>query len=348
MNTKNSVIRELDPLKLNYIPDKFINRNKEINKLQSFISDTSRRTGTTLLITGEPGTGKTHVTLKKLHEHLDSTDFCYIPCKRCDSQYKVLRQIFSKVFNKQINRGFHTATLQRELEQQGSLNLVLVLDNIEFLLQNDGDSLLYFLSRINNPGLSMVCITSNTEIVESELGERTYSSLNPRKIVFKSYSSQDISKILVHRAKLSLHPNTLHQKAMKKIINNVTDIRIGLKWLETAAVNAEQLIGEGIVSETREHAKQEFIQNILNDFTFHHELLYLSIKELSKGSEKTLQTGEVYKKYRETCTLYEEDALSNRRISDYIKHLELLNLIQAEYHYGGSKGKTRDITPNEL
>ena len=35
------------------------------------------------------------------------------------------------------------------------------------------------------------------------------------------------------------------------------------------------------------------------------------------------------------------EEVSNRHISDFLKHLELLNLIEVEYHYGGNIGKTR-------
>ncbi|MFB6199859.1 MAG: hypothetical protein ABEJ83_03195, partial [Candidatus Nanohaloarchaea archaeon] len=48
------------------------------------------------------------------------------------------------------------------------------------------------------------------------------------------------------------------------------------------------------------------------------------------------------------CTAYDEEALSNRRISDYLQHLELLNLVEVDYYYGGEKGKTREISLSEI
>jgi cell division control protein 6 len=38
-----------------------------------------------------------------------------------------------------------------------------------------------------------------------------------------------------------------------------------------------------------------------------------------------------------------EATLSTRRLSDFLKQLELLDLIDADYHYGGREGKTREI-----
>jgi len=55
----------------------------------------------------------------------------------------------------------------------------------------------------------------------------------------------------------------------------------------------------------------------------------------------TIRTGDIYTRYEELCK--SSNALSKRRLSDFLKQLELLNLIKAEYHYGGQKGKTRDV-----
>lgn len=79
------------------------------------------------------------------------------------------------------------------------------------------------------------------------------------------------------------------------------------------------------------------------------QTIYQAIEELTLEREKpVIQTGSIYKRYKLLCQTYEEEPLSERRISDYLKHLELLNLIQAEYHYGGRKGKTREIQLNQL
>ena len=56
-----------------------------------------------------------------------------------------------------------------------------------------------------------------------------------------------------------------------------------------------------------------------------------------------MRTGDIHLKYRELCQTYNENSLTDRRTSDYFKQLEQLNLITSEYHYGGSKGKTREI-----
>lgn len=44
---------------------------------------------------------------------------------------------------------------------------------------------------------------------------------------------------------------------------------------------------------------------------------------------------------------YEENALSNRQISTYFKHFELLDLTNAEYHYGGAERENEGDPVNQ-
>ena len=39
------------------------------------------------------------------------------------------------------------------------------------------------------------------------------------------------------------------------------------------------------------------------------------------------------------------EEVSNRHISDFLKHLKSLNLIEVEYHYGGNMKDTEDTAP---
>lgn len=68
-------------------------------------------------------------------------------CRRNNTQYKVLSDIYRALFDEDINDGFHTATLQQELKHFLAREAVIILDDLDFLLLNNGDDLLYYLSR---------------------------------------------------------------------------------------------------------------------------------------------------------------------------------------------------------
>jgi len=206
---------------------------------------------------------------------------------------------------------------------------------------NDGDSLLYKLSRTNPENLGVVLISSQTVDLSQSLEERTYSSLQPQRIGFEPYTPGEAYQILRKRAENSLKPESLHKNALTYIVSTTQNISQGLTWLQTAVKNTEDRITEEAVKQTRTQAYQSYVDQQLRYFTQHHSLLHQAIEELEKEHGTPIQTGKIYDRYQE---LSQSDSVSNRRLSDFLKHLELLDLVEAEYHYGGRKGKTREVT----
>lgn len=149
-------------------------------------------------------------------------------------------------------------------------------------------------------------------------------------------------EILANRARKSLEPYSLHRQALTYVASNVSNIGIGLHWLQTAAETADDSIGESLVKEVQNQAYQRYVDGRLSELSDHHKLVYQAIEELTTERDR-VYTGEIYDRYMERCEVYNEDVLSDRQISDFLKHLELLDLIEVRYHYGGRKGKTREI-----
>jgi Cdc6-like AAA superfamily ATPase len=162
------------------------------------------------------------------------------------------------------------------------------------------------------------------------------------------YTGEVVYDIILDRARKSLKPQTVQKSSLTYIASKTTNPRIGIQWLKTAAQQADNIITETHVQQIEEKAVNEYINQLLDPFTEHHSLLYQAIQELAENTDTKIRTGDVYQSYQELCQATDLESLSNRRISDYIKTLELLQLIKAEYHYGGSKGKTREIRPNVL
>jgi Cdc6-like AAA superfamily ATPase len=202
--------------------------------------------------------------------------------------------------------------------------------------------LLDYLSRTQ--GISTILISSQTPTLENQIEERTHSSLYPQKIQFEPYTGEYIYDILHQRAQDSLTKQSLHREALTYIASTTSNTAYALHWLKTAAEQAQHVITETLTKEIQDQAYQSYTQELLQTQSRHHQLLYQAIKELDQEQETDfIQTGQVYERYQDLCTTYSETPLSNRRISDYIKHLETLSLITAEYFYGGTNGKTRHI-----
>lgn len=330
-----TVIEDLRPLQNEYLPDPLIDRETEIQQLQNGIRNLQN-----LHIHGPRGTGKTHLT-KKAIKNIDANT-CYISCIQADTQYKALKQILQELTDQKIATGHHTSELQRRIQKQVEVvETVLVLDELDYLLLNDGDDLLYFLTRLN-ADLGLILITANTENLSKQVEERTFSTLQPKRIGFEPFTGEEIYEVLADRARQSLKPRSLRREALTYIASSTQNLGAALTWLRISAEKAEDTITEATVKELREEASQNYTQSQLQKLTQHHRLLYQAIQELDT-EEETVQTGNVYNRYQKISQAYNKEPLSDRRISDYLKQLEQTGLIQSQYHYGGQKGKTREI-----
>jgi orc1/cdc6 family replication initiation protein len=330
-----TVIEDSTPLQQNHLPDKIIDRVDEKEQLRNAPN------GQNLHINGPRGTGKTHLTRKYL-EDLDGRT-CYISCLEHDTQYKALQEFVAQLSHDPVQTGHHTSELQRKVEEHTEvLEVTVVLDELDFLLLNDGDDLLYFLSRLSNP-LRIISITSNTEDLKERIEPRTYSSLHPRRIQLEPYTGQQIFEILADRASKSLKERSLHRNAATYIASSTQNTELALTWLRTAAQHADEAVTEELVRDVREDAYETYIEGRLGKLSQHHRYLYQAIQELSNAKGPVVKTGSIYQRYQKITEEQGGEPLSDRRMSDYLKQLEQLNLIKAEYHYGGEKSKTREI-----
>lgn len=330
-----STIRDVEPLKNNYILEIILDRETESEQLRQTLERLQN-----VHIHGPRGTGKTLVVKKEL-EKLDSNT-CYISCQEQDTQYKVLEQLVNQLTSETVGSGHHTSELQRLLKNQiDVLETTVVLDELDFLLLNDGDDLLYFLSRMEAE-LGLVMVTANHRELRDQLEERTYSTLQPRRIGFEPFTGEEIYKVLAERAKNSMKPRTLRREVLTYIASSTQNLGTALTWLRISAQQAENVVTEEHTRDMITEASQQYTAHQLRNFSQHHRLLYQAIDQLADQQE-SVKTGDVHMKYTELCQTYNTQPLSDRRTSDYLKQLEELNLITSEYYYGGSKGKTRVI-----
>lgn len=339
----STVIRDIEPLEPEFVPDEFLGRDEQQNRLRSVLSPQS--VPSNLHLYGPRGTGKTHLVRHVVDDLPDETFVSFVSCTNQDTQYKVLKQLCYNATGNPIGEGYHTSDLQRLFEKRTNLlRTVVVLDEVNFLLLNDGDDLLYYLSRVrSDDSLSIVTISNNTRDLGSEIGERTYSTLNPEVIDFEPYSAERMFQIFKGRARRSLESKSLQRTALTSIATSTENAAYGLQWLKAAAHNAEKRVTNEIVQRARSSADENYATHLLHDFSAHHTLLYDAVVDATGGGQRIVNSGTIYERYRKLARSSDSKPLSERRVSDFLKHLELLNLIESEYHYGGDHGKTREV-----
>ena len=305
--------------------------------------------GTNLYLYGPRGTGKS-LLVKHALAFIPSGNTCYISCIKHDTQYKVLGQLHTLATNVDLNPGYHTAQLQEMIaEQLSHTDTIVVLDEVDFLFENDGSDLLYFLSRFKRmANLSIVAISANRPSLTGTIDERTYSSLRPRTLHVDPYSEETASDILEHRAEKALSAEAFDTTAISQITSITTNLKLGMYWLAVAAEHSEDVITEDVIWTTQIEAVQFYRKKLLDKLTTHHRVLLAAVYQLTQGRTSTY-TGSLYERYVDLCNPTDCGPLTVRRISDYITHLDLLNLITVKHHPGGETGKTREIrlTPLE-
>lgn len=327
-----------DLLDTETIPDRIINRSPEQETLRAAVA----RTGNVhLYLHGPRGAGKTLLARHALTTSSGTT--CYLSCRTADTQYKVLAELYAQLTGDTVSSGYHTAQLQDRLaDALQNIPAVLVLDDLAFLLQNDGCDLLYYLTRLGQTApVTVIGISANYATLASVVDDRTYSSWQPQQLPIDSYSQAQAARILRSRIQDVIPSAAVTTTAIDRITATSTNITLGLHWLVQAAA-ANDTITVDVVDDVQRDALRQYRTARLSAFTPHHRLVLRAIEQLTDDGG-TVYTGPVYDRYTDLCRFADVSPLTARRISDYITHLKLLNLIDVTHHDGGETGKTREI-----
>lgn len=303
-----------------------------------------------LLLTGPHGTGKTRLIQCVLQELPATTTACYLSCLQYNTQYQVLQRLYELLTGEELASGYQTAQLyNRVAHEVVDHEPVLVLDDVGFLLLNDGNELLYSLSRLPpEHAVQLVVLSASTSALPTALDARTASSFRPRHVSLPPYTSEQTRQILRAYATAREHPSVTSE-ALTEIAVTTENIRLGRHWLNRAAevTDTETPITADDVQVLRADALQRYRTAMLSALSPHHTIVLGAIVQLTADG-RSVYTGEVYDRYTQLCRYRGRAAFSTRRISDFLKHLECLGLITADYYYGGPYGKTRRIRLNGL
>ena len=323
----------------NSLPELIVDRPD----LREALSDAITLPGQHIHLYGPHGTGKTLFARYALQTLPDAKQALYLSGVRFDTQYKVLQRLCEALAGDDLNSGHHTAHLHNKAASLfANQQTVIVLDDIDFLLMNDGNDLFYYLSRLSSD-VTTVAISAHTPTLNTVIDERTYSSLQPHRLTFEPYTPQQRIRIFEeHVANETAQSAT--NDALAHIASTTSNIRLGLIWLNRAAelVAEESVITENDVVTVQDDAVRRYRHAALDAFSRHHTIALKAIQQLTAEIDR-IYTGAVYERY-ETLSRYRGiDPFSTRRISDFLHHLELLGLIKVDHYHGGRHGKTRHI-----
>jgi cell division control protein 6 len=362
-NTRIFMDREV--LRHDYIPDKLPHRDEQIRSVGSTMAPILKGArSSNVFIYGKTGTGKTAVTKyvlsrleMKAKEFGAPVKFCYVNCRLAGSEYRALSSLCQNIGVPVPFTGLSVGEVFDRFRaglDTAKIIYIIVLDEIDALIKIRGDNLLYELTRINETlRRSKVSLTgiSNDLRLKELLDPRVFSSLSEEEIVFSPYDADELKNILLERAKLAFHNDSLSDGALSICAALAAaehgDARRALDLLRVAGEVAERkgasVVTEEHVREAEKRIEHNRVVEVLQNLPLHSKLVILSILHLKNAEARRVITGEIYEVYLELCAELGATPLTQRRLSTLVNELDAMGLLNSKIVSMGRYGRTRKI-----
>ena len=358
---KKSIFKTKKFLDHRFIPETLPHRNEQINTIANYwVEALYNETPEDMTLYGKTGTGKTAVTLyakKQLEEAASNKNrnirIEYIRCTDYNTEYQILAKLCQQLGKPVPYRGWTKAEVVntfRNLFKKNLLGddliLIVILDEVDVILKNDGDSILYTLTRTDNVSIASI---SNYVDFKRFIKPKVKSSLRDREIVFPPYNAQQLKDILTERSKVSFNDGVISEGVIALCsalaAKEEGDARYALDLLKTSGEIADEresdVIKESFVNEAKDRIEHNKITEIIMTLPIQQQKVLEAITYLTKKREE-ITSGLLYDVYKD---LAKNDKVSYRRMFDFINDLELLGLISANtISRGRGKGRTNIIT----
>lgn len=357
---KKTVFKDKKPLDHRFLPENLPHRNEQIMQIAKYWSEALNNvTPSDVTLYGKTGTGKT-AAAKFAKEQLneaakDKNVFVrveYIRCTDYTTEYQVIAQLCQQLGRNVPHRGWTKGEIVntfRDIFRQTSfgkkLILIVILDEIDILLEKDGDGILYTLTRTDNVSILSI---SNYVDFKKFIKPRVMSSLRDKEIVFPPYGADQLADILSERAELAFDEGVLENDVIPlcsaMAAKEEGDARYALDLLRTAgeiAVDEDSDIVRGeYVRQAKDVIEHNKVTDIIRTLPSQQQRVLEAILILTQQNEE-ITSGKLYDTYKEVS---KGDSVTYRRIFDFINELEMLGIISTNtISRGRGKGRTNII-----
>ncbi len=356
------LFKDREVLRHDYLPDKLPHRESQIRLLGGAVAPVLKNARcSNIFIYGKTGTGKTAVAKyvlshleAKAKEYGSSVKFCYVNCRMTGTEYRIFANLSQSVGLIVPFTGLSVGEVfdrfRASLDVSKTI-FIVVLDEVDALIKNRGDGLLYELTRINetlnNSRVSIIGISNDLRLKEF-LDPRVFSSLSEEEMIFRPYDASELRNILFERSKLSFNEGSLSEAALNVCSALAAaehgDARRALDLLRVAGEVAERqgakIVSEDHVKEAEKSIEHNRVVEALKNLTLHSKLVLLSVYHLNKSS---VTTGEIYDVYSKICSELGAGLLTQRRLGTLLSELDVMGLLNAKVVSMGRYGRTKKI-----
>ena len=371
-----NIFQERDVLRPEFIPSHLPHRDLQVQRIAEIVACTLKNSmPSNIFIFGKTGTGKTavvqHVS-ERLNMQLQKSQappskWVFLNCQEVNTGYRVLAKICGEldpedpipiagwpidiIFDKVVEK----------LDQHVKGICFIVLDEIDILVKKAKKShdILYNLARINkrlsNARVNIIGI-SNVLNFKCQLDPRVLSSLGEEEIVFPAYNAMELKDILQNRAEIAFLYEALQEDVIPLCAAIAAkehgDARKALDLLRKAGELAERRgstqVTQHFVYMAQNDMEKDKMKEYCEALPLQSKSILLSIYHMQKSQkDEEIITGEVYNVYTEMIELIPGlSKLTQRRVSELIRELDLAGMINARVKSRGRYGRTKFIKMN--
>lgn len=362
----HSVFVNREVLRHDYVPDALPHRTDQVRTLGEMVAPVLKgERCSNIFVYGKTGTGKTAVMRyvlgrlsQKAAEFNSPVKVCYVNCHTSGTEYRVFSSLCDAVHVQVPFTGLALGEVfdrfKRGLDSRKHV-LITVLDEIDELVKQRGDILLYELTRVNealkHSRTALVGISNDLRFKEF-LDPRVLSSLSEEEIVFKPYDADELQDILLDRAKMAFREGVVSTGAVELCAalaaSEHGDARRALDLLRVAGEVAERenatRLDESHIRRAEKRIEHDRMTEALRNLPFHSKLVLCSVYVLSKWqAHQESVTGNIYQVYCELCGQAGVSPLTQRRVSGLINELDAIGLLNAQVVNMGRYGRTKKI-----
>ena len=363
----SSVIKELNVLDFDYVPETLIHRDDQLRFLAQMFKPLLSKTSQNVVIKGPVGTGKT-VIAKKFCTRLvnlarkqgKSIEYIHINCRKRSTDAMVLLGVLNHFDPRFPDRGFSVQEMLEVLRKQltrRETQLLLVLDEADALIKKSGSNLIYNLTRFSDESMKYktpisLLLISQKDVL-SELDESALSTFKRSNILgLDKYTRTELYDIVKQRVDLAFHSGTMEEDCIDLIADIASewgDARFAIELLWKSGIAADHDHVESVIPEHVRIAKAETYSTVtetkLRNLNRHQLIaLYAIAKRLKKDKTAYVNTGEAEKTYAVTCEEYNEKPRTHTMFWNYLKEIENAGFITIKLSGKGTLGTTQLIS----
>ncbi len=363
---KPSVFKNPQYLSVNYIPHELPHREEEFRSLARIfrhVFEENNEPMSKVILSGSTGSGKTTLA-KRFGSVLENIGKekkfmkIYINCRIYKSPYLIINTIARKINDAIPSRGYSFEELQSllvEILDYYKPKILLILDEVDYLISRSGTDILYALLRISEMTtrqfLSYIFIAKSLDFLEA-LDDSTLSSFNTNHIALDRYSENNLIDILRTRVKLAFYNGIVTNDAVKLIADIASksgDARYAIELLWGAGNCADDkgspIVYPDHVRKAKSLIHPELSREVIVALSLHQKLVLLAIiRKLKYTKNAYVSTSDAISAYQIACEEYQQEPRKHTQLWSYLQELSKQSVIETRLSGEGLRGKTTLIS----